>query len=108
MAQAKPQPIGKRDPVTVDPEHYKVESENDQIRVLRARYTPHAKSVMHGHPALVAVCLTDAHCRFTFPDGRTEDHNLKAGQTLMLPAMDHLPENIGTQPFEIVLIELKQ
>ena len=104
----QPQPIGRRDPVTVDPEHYTVEAETDQIRVLRARYEPHSKSVMHGHPALVAICLTDAQCRFTFPDGRTEDHNLKAGQTLTLPAMDHLPENTGDTAFEIVLIELKQ
>jgi hypothetical protein len=41
------------DPVAVDPQHYKVEMENDQVRALRITYGPHEKSVMHGHPAAV-------------------------------------------------------
>ena len=60
------------DPVRVDPKHYIVEAENDRVRVLRVRYGPHEKSVMHGHPAVVAVFLTENHGRFTLPEGRTE------------------------------------
>jgi quercetin dioxygenase-like cupin family protein len=107
MAQPKPQPIGRQDPVTVDPGHYKVETEDERVRILRVRYAPGEKSVMHGHPASIAVFLTDGKCRFTYPDGTTEDHNIKAGQTMSMPAMDHLPENTGTKPFEVILIELK-
>ena len=33
----------------VDPKHYKVEFENDRVRVYHA-YAPHERSVMHGHP----------------------------------------------------------
>lgn len=108
MAQAKPQPIGQQDPITVDPEHYRVETENDQVRVLRAQYPAKARSVMHGHPASVAIFMTDGECRFTFPDGTTEDHSMKAGQTMFMPPMQHLPENTGTQPFEVIVVELKQ
>lgn len=104
----KPQPIIGQDPVTVDPEHYRVESEDDQVRVLRVQYPPKAKSVMHGHPASVAIFLRDAECRFTFPDGRTEDHKLKAGQTIVKPAMEHPPENTGAQDLEVILVELKR
>jgi hypothetical protein len=43
------------DPVKVDPKHYTVEFENDKVRVLRIKYGPGEKSVMHAHPALVAV-----------------------------------------------------
>jgi hypothetical protein len=39
-----------QDPVHVDPRHYTVEFENDQVRGLRIRYGPHEKSVMHGIP----------------------------------------------------------
>ncbi len=35
------------DPVELDPKHYKVVIDNDQVRVLRAKYGPHEKSVMH-------------------------------------------------------------
>jgi quercetin dioxygenase-like cupin family protein len=107
MAQPKPQPIGTQDPAVVDPEHYRVETENDQVRVLRIQYPANSKSVMHGHPASVAIFLTDGECRFTFPDGSTEDHKLKAGQTMVMPALEHLPENTGTKPFEVILVELK-
>ena len=96
-----------QDPVHVDPKHYTVEFENDQVRVLRIRYGPHEMSVMHGHPAGLAVFLADTHGKFTFPDGKTEEFTMKPGQTMWAPAQEHLPENLGDQPFELVLVELK-
>ena len=50
----KPQPVSA-DPVHVDSKHYTIDAENERVRVIRARYGPHEKSVMHGHPGLVAV-----------------------------------------------------
>ena len=108
MAQPTAKRTPERDPVLVDAEHYRVEAETDQVRVLRARYGPRAKSVMHTHPACVAIFLTDAHCRFTFPDGKTEDNTIKAGQTMVFPATEHLPENLGTRDLEVILVELKK
>ena len=108
MAQAKMQPGGSPDPVKVDPEHYRVEAENERLRVLRVHYPVKSKSVMHGHPETVAIFLTDGQCRFTYPDGRTEDHVFKSGQTMVMPAMDHLPENTGASAFDVILVELKQ
>lgn len=96
------------DPIAVDPKHYAVELEDDRVRVLRIKYGPREKSVMHGHPAALAVCLTDAHFRFTSPDGTTEDHRFKAGEVLSTPAEDHLPENLGDRPFEVLLVEFKR
>src|SRR2546422_5729557 len=40
---------GAPDAVKVDPKHYKVELENDRVRVVRITYGPREKSVMHGH-----------------------------------------------------------
>ncbi len=53
-----------QDPVKVDPKHYKVEFENAQVRVLRIRYGPHEKSVMHDHPDSVAVLLGELNTKF--------------------------------------------
>src|SRR6266487_418983 len=75
-------PALAQDAVKVDPQHYKVEVENAQVRVLRITYGPHEKSVMHGHPASVAVFLTDANFRFTLPDGKTEEPKAKAGEIM--------------------------
>jgi len=101
-----PQPAGQ-DPVQVDPQHYTVEHEDDKVRVLRIKYGPGEKSVMHGHPAVVGVILTDCRIRFTYPDGKTEDISALEGQVLSFPALEHLPENIGDKTFEVIGIELK-
>ena len=100
-------PAIAQDPLKVDPKHYKLEFENDQIRVLRISYGPHEKSLMHEHPAALAVFLTDGHGQFTFPDGKIQDAPIKAGTTMWTPAGKHLPENIGDKPFELVLVEMK-
>ena len=96
-----------KDPVKVDSGHYTVEVENSNIRVLRIRYGPHEKSVMHGHPALVGVMLTDSHIRFAYPGGKSEEITAKAGQVLQFPATEHLPENLSDLPFEAIVVELK-
>ena len=67
-------PAMGQDPVKVDPKHYKVEFENDQVRVLRITYGPHEKSVMHDHPAAQVIYLTDSHVKFGLPGGKSEEH----------------------------------
>ena len=96
-----------QDPVKVDPKHYKVEFENAQVRVLRITYGPHEKSVMHSHPAAVAIFLTDSHGKFTFPDGKSEVRDSKAGQAQWASGETHLPENLADKPEELILVELK-
>jgi quercetin dioxygenase-like cupin family protein len=103
MAQAQ----GERDAPTADSKHYTVEADTEQARVLRARYGPGEKSVMHAHPAAVAVLVTDLHCRFSYPDGTSEELQGQAGQVLAMPATTHLPENLSDRPFEVILVELK-
>jgi quercetin dioxygenase-like cupin family protein len=100
-------PAFAQDPVKVDPKHYKVEFENEQVRVLRITYGPHEKSVMHYHPDAMAVFLTDGQSKFTFADGKTQDAPVKAGTTMWTPAGKHLPENTGDKPFELILVEMK-
>jgi len=84
-----------QDPVQVDPKHYRVEFENAQVRVLHIQYGPHEKSVMHHHPAGVAVFLSDQDAKFTMPDGKTVERHGKAGQALWMAAETHLPEKGG-------------
>ncbi|MGH9774652.1 MAG: cytoplasmic protein [Candidatus Acidiferrales bacterium] len=96
-----------QDPVKVDPAHYKVEFENSQVRVLRFHYGPHEKSVMHSHPNLALIQLTDMHSKFTMPDGKSVERSGKAGETIWMPAETHLVENLSDQPTEGILVELK-
>jgi quercetin dioxygenase-like cupin family protein len=96
-----------QDPTKVDPKHYTVEFENDTVRVLRIHYGPGEKSVMHSHPAAIAVFLTDSNNKMTFPSGDSETKSVKAGDVQMTPAGAHLPENVGDKPMELILVELK-
>ena len=91
----------------VDAKHYKVQFENDQVRVLRITYGPREKSVMHEHPPNVAIFLTDGQIRFTLADGKTQDGAVKAGAVQWDAGGKHLPENVGDKPFELILVELK-
>jgi quercetin dioxygenase-like cupin family protein len=103
-AMPKPQ----ADPVKADPKHYSVEFENDKIRVLRIKYGPHEKSVMHGHPDGICVFLTDHRSKHRFSDGETQEIHASRGDTLWLEGREHLPENMKDQPMELILVELKQ
>src|SRR5215470_9900558 len=90
-----------QDPVKVDPNHYKVDSENAQVRILRFHYGPHEKSVMHSHPDLVAVFLTDMQVKMTTPDGKSQEQTGKAGQAqwnLREPICPRIfPTNLSTE-----------
>ncbi|MCH7724481.1 MAG: hypothetical protein IIC76_14250 [Bacteroidetes bacterium] len=96
-----------QDPTKVDSTHYKVVFENDQVRVLRITYGAGEKSVMHYHPDAVAVFLTDNQVNFTLPDGKVLETTAVKGQTIWTPAGKHLPQNVGDEPLEIILIEIK-
>lgn len=96
-----------QDPVKVDPDHYKLVSENAEARILRFHYGPHEKSVMHSHPDLVVVYLTDLHVKMTSPDGKSQEQTGKAGEAQWTPAGTHLPENLSDKPVEGILVEFK-
>ena len=90
-------------PVKVDSRHYKVEFENDQVRVLRITFAPGEKSVMHEHRAGVVVALTDHRVKFHFPNGKTEERTAKARGAQWVAAKKLLTENVGDKPVEVIL-----
>ncbi len=83
-------PMSQNDAVKVAPDSYKVVLENDAVRVLEVRIRQGAKSEMHSHPKSVAICLNDQRLKFTFPNGKTEDTDLKRGQAVWLDD-SHMP-----------------
>jgi quercetin dioxygenase-like cupin family protein len=99
--------LSAQDAAKVDPNHYTVVTENDQVRILKVHYGPHEKSVMHSHPAAVAVFVTDAKGQFSYPDGKTESFAGKAGDSLYEAATVHLPENTSDNAMDLIVVELK-
>ena len=98
----------KLDPVKVDPQHYKVEFENDQVRVIRAHMGPHESVPMHEHPLnRVTVFLTDANIRVTGADGKITTNVRKAGEAVWSAPATHREENLSDRPFEVIAVEVK-
>jgi len=106
MPQPKANPPAG-DPVVVDPQHYTVEFENDLVRVLRVKFGPHEKSVMHRHPATLSISLTGRDWKITLADGRTRNILGRPGEIIWYEAHEHLPENLSSKPYEGLHVELK-
>src|SRR5437762_300295 len=100
-------PALAQDPLVADPEHHKLVTENDQVRVLHFKYDPGVKSDLHSHPDNVSIPLVDSHLRVTNAEGKTTESNGKAGDARYRPALKHAVENIGDKPYEGIIIELK-
>ena len=92
---AGPAPVSKLDPVAVDAAHYKVELENEQVRVLRVHYGPREKGQTHEHILnRVVLYLND-------------QPNAKADDVRMAGAATHAEENASDQPADRIAVELK-
>jgi quercetin dioxygenase-like cupin family protein len=96
------------DPLKVDPKHYKLEFENDQVRVFRVKIGPHESTPMHEHQLhRIMVYLTDAHVRVTSADAKIDTTPHKAGDIPEGWAARHSEQNLSDQPVEVIVTELK-
>lgn len=96
-----------QDAAKADPAHYKVEFENEKVRVLRINYAPGEESVMHSHPEGVAIFMTDSKGKMKMKDGKDFVMDEKAGKVMWTDYSQHQPSNVGKEPFEVIQVELK-
>lgn len=96
------------DVLSIDSDHYALIFENRRVRALRIRFAPGARSRMHSHPPSILVFQSEGQVRFHEPDDSYRDFSFHAGQVLWVGATTHLPENIGSKPFELIHIEIKE
>lgn len=90
-----PAPASKIDPTVVDARHYKVEFENEQVRVLRVHYDAHDQGVEHQHILnRVVLYLND-------------QTGAKADDVHMGGPGIHTERNNGDQPADRIAVELK-
>jgi quercetin dioxygenase-like cupin family protein len=100
-------PAGALDPVKVDPKHYRVELDNDQVRVLRVKIGGRQSTPLHEHSFnRVVAYITDQNFRVT-TDGKAETVQHKAGEVSWGTPTKHKEENLSDSPFEVVVVELK-
>ena len=96
------------DPVKIMPKNYRVDFENDQVRVVRVKVAPKETLRQHEHATnRVSVTLTDQDFRITAADGTVQNPKRKAGEAAWGTAGKHTEENLGDKPVEIIMVELK-
>jgi hypothetical protein len=96
----------KLDPVTTNPNNYKVLFENDQVRVLDYTDSPGHLTTPHEHPDSVMYALS-TFSRRLHANGTTRDVKIVSGTTTWLPAQIHAGENIGDTDTHVIFVELK-
>jgi quercetin dioxygenase-like cupin family protein len=96
------------DPLKLSPAVYKLEFENDQVRVMRVKFPPHGSVPEHEHALnRVVVYLTDQDSKLTTPDGKVEESKHKAGQVSWGGPTRHKEENVLDTPVEVIVVEFK-
>jgi hypothetical protein len=90
-----PAPATALDPTVVDQRHYKIDFENDQVRVLRVHYDARDTGALHEHILnRIVVYLNDQ-------PGAKADEVRAAGPGT------HTEQNAGDQPADRIAVELK-
>jgi beta-alanine degradation protein BauB len=73
---------------------YKLLFENERVRVFEVRFKPGERIAMHSHPDHVVYVLDNGKLKLSYPDGKSVEVVLQAGQTLWIPAETHAAEEI--------------
>jgi hypothetical protein len=63
---------------------------------------------MHSHPKSVVYCINNSKAKFTIPGGKSDNFDLKAGQTVLFDAVSQSVKNRGPDEIRAVLVELKK
>jgi hypothetical protein len=108
--------VAAQDPLKVAPEAYKLEFENDWVRVVRVHYGPHTRIPVHDHPswATAYVYLNDAPEVMFKHQGSSHLGTItrpatKAGAFRLYRAVKevHEVENSGDTPSDFLRVEFK-
>lgn len=106
---ANPAPLTALHPLNADPEHTKMEFENDQVRVFRVKYPARATIPMHEHlnaRTVTYITPTDAN---TWDEAGAMSHSAhEAGDvSWSTSSVRHHAKSLSDGPFEAVIVELK-
>lgn len=104
-----PAPLSALHPLNSDPDHNKLEFENDQVRVFRSKYPAGAVIPLHEHlSARVRTYLTPTDVSYWDEGGKLSHAAHAAGDVSWLTAsVRHHAKSLSVSPTEVVVVELK-
>jgi quercetin dioxygenase-like cupin family protein len=97
----------QNDPVTTNPDLYRVVMENGRVRVLEYQDRPGDRTSPHAHPDSVMITLSAFRRRLVAGTAQREVQ-MPAGEASWLAAQEHSGENIGDTETHVFFVELKE
>ena len=99
----------KLDPIAIDPEHNILVLDNNKIRVFRSWREPGATEKMHEHAGVgrVAVLMSGLDATIKVADGSVTALHAAQGDVLWSGPVIHATTNLGSENFEMVIVEVK-
>ena len=105
-------PFGALTPQQVSPPQRIPQFENQDVSVWKTTVMPNAPLAMHTHqhPRII-IALSGGTMKVVNEDGTSETHQWETGKAYWLSAEEgkkrHVDANQGTQPIEVMVVELK-
>ena len=101
-------PTSPQNPWIVDPKHYKIEFENNEVRVTRVTIGPKEGTPLHEHSLdRIVVYLTQMDFRVV-PEGMTPEHAVQNADAVAWGTpVRHTEYNLSDKGFEAVVVEPK-
>lgn len=97
-----------QNPWLVDRRHYKIDFENNDVRVSRVKIGPKESTALHEHSLNRIVVYLSAMDFQIDPEGKPSQHSVqKAGAIVWGDPARHTEHNLSDKPFEAVVIEPK-
>jgi len=98
-----------REPRAVDPAHFKVEIDNNQVRVLRLHLGRGEKTPLYEERLVrLLVPLAEARLKTSGADGAAKTVHYQSGEVQWLMPGIQSDENLGDVPYEAILVEFKK
>jgi len=91
-------------PVALDPAHFQMVFENDQVQVIRVHLGPHEKSAVLELPSHVMICLTDQRVRLAYGHGKPAERSEKAGFSGWVERSEYSLENLEDKPADWIVV----
>lgn len=85
----------------------KVLTDNDMVNVSKVTFDPGSVADWHSHPQYTVYAVTDIKMKVEMKDKEPVIVELKAGQAMYSPAVNHKTTNVGKKPFIAIVTEIK-
>lgn len=100
-------PALAQNPLQVDSAHFRLEYEDDRVRVLRFRLAPGEKSPLHEHNTRISVVVSGSRLQIEDTEGASHIITVNSGQAERQIAIRHSVENVGETVYEELTTEFK-